>query len=152
MRISGLLGANRRFPLHDLAGTDWQMFIFDELRLRYNPLGLTTWTFFTDSIFATCFNKCPEITVSEMTGDLPCEESLFEAETVSEYESSVARLPSAASRPQSLSKLTAYFLADADPNLEIKHPFNPSATELLLCITALGYDAMMCWKRVLLYN
>ncbi|RSL42852.1 hypothetical protein CEP54_015323 [Fusarium duplospermum] len=98
MRISGLLQANRRFSLHSLAGTDWQMFICDELRLR-----LATWTFFTDSIFATCFNKCPEIAVSEMTGDLPCEEHLFEAETVSEHEDSAAQLASAASRPQSLS-------------------------------------------------
>ncbi|KAF4990481.1 hypothetical protein FDECE_14365 [Fusarium decemcellulare] len=137
MRISGLFRAARRFPLHKLSGTDWQIFIFDELRLR-----LATWMFFTDSSFAVFYNKAPEVLASEMTGDLPCHEALFEAGTASEYEHSALQLASVISCSQSLSELTAYFLADGDSALEANSRRNLTATELLFCISALQSTAI----------
>jgi len=44
----------------------------------------------TDSTLAIFFNSSPHIAISEMTGDLPCKEDLFRAETAVEFEHAVS--------------------------------------------------------------
>lgn len=48
---------------------------------------LAAWTFMTDSTLAVFLNSPPHVAISEMTGDLPCKEKLFKAESALEFES-----------------------------------------------------------------
>lgn len=134
MRTTSLFGAKRRFPLNTLADVDWQDFILDDTLLR-----LAAWTFFTDSVFAVFYNKPPEVSISEMTGDFPCEGELFEAGTAPEYERVALRLVSSASSSRSLCELTSLFIANASPGPQRHLGLNATAPELLFCIVGRFY-------------
>ncbi|EKG13657.1 Transcription factor fungi [Macrophomina phaseolina MS6] len=75
LRSFGLLSARRR------ALATWQDFIEDETRVR-----ITIFTFMSDNHYCMFFNQPPLISVSEMVGDLPCAEELWEANTPSQFE------------------------------------------------------------------
>lgn len=134
MRTTSLFGAKRRFPLDRLSGVDWQDFILDDTLLR-----LAAWTFFTDSVFAVFYNKPPEVSISEMTGDFPCEGGLFEVGTAAEYERVALRLASSASSSRSLCELTSLFIANASPGPQKHLGLNATAPELLFCIVGRFY-------------
>ncbi|KAH6951223.1 hypothetical protein BKA56DRAFT_605853 [Ilyonectria sp. MPI-CAGE-AT-0026] len=78
-RMSGLFGAKHR--VQDHSEIAWDVFLFDELCIR---IGL--WTFLSDGILALFFGSLPQVSISDMTGQLPCREDLFEAETAAEFQ------------------------------------------------------------------
>ncbi|KAJ9133410.1 hypothetical protein NKR23_g10799 [Pleurostoma richardsiae] len=60
---------------------DWQAFVHRESWIR-----LTTCVFFTDALMALLCNSPPATTVSEMSGDLPCPDELWDANCSSSFE------------------------------------------------------------------
>ncbi|KAF9630617.1 hypothetical protein BFW01_g1179 [Lasiodiplodia theobromae] len=76
VRAAGLLGWSRK-----RAKSSWEEFVADECRIR---LGM--FTIMYDSHLCLFYSSSPQASVAEMTGDMLCNEELFEAETAIEFE------------------------------------------------------------------
>ncbi|KAF2849811.1 hypothetical protein T440DRAFT_468877 [Plenodomus tracheiphilus IPT5] len=81
VRVSGLFSYKRRCFSNGMKMHNWDIFIADEVRVR-----LAVWTFLTDNMLAMFLNSSPQVAISEMDGDLPCKEDIFNAELVLEFE------------------------------------------------------------------
>ena len=87
----------------------------------------------TDSTLAVFFNSPPHVALSEMTGDLPYEEELFNADTALVFERAALthclRPPTA-----TLSNLTSSLLSPGTP-IPLAHPEEHlAATDMLMLI------------------
>ena len=87
----------------------------------------------TDSTLAVFFNSPPHVALSEMTGDLPCEEELFNADTALGFKRAALthclRPPSA-----TLSNLTSSLLSPGI-SVSLAHPEDYlTATDMLMLI------------------
>ncbi|KAH6972052.1 hypothetical protein BKA56DRAFT_646181 [Ilyonectria sp. MPI-CAGE-AT-0026] len=69
------LGMLHSKPCSPTLKTDWHTFAYRESCTR-----LVAWAFFTDGLLALFCNSPPNTTVSEMSGDLPCRDELWDAD------------------------------------------------------------------------
>ncbi|KAH7125077.1 hypothetical protein B0J13DRAFT_484439 [Dactylonectria estremocensis] len=76
LRSLGILGIKHR----DCTMPSWVLFIREELLIR-----LSIWTFLTDALPTLVFNQPPSMIISEMIGDLPCDEKLWNAATETDF-------------------------------------------------------------------
>ncbi|PSN73800.1 hypothetical protein BS50DRAFT_614831 [Corynespora cassiicola Philippines] len=131
VRASGLFAYKRKHLITGMNRPEWRLFLSDEARVR-----VAAWTFMTDSTLATFFNSLPQVAISEMIGDLPCEEDLFKAETTLEFER-VALTESSGPQAATLSELVQCLLFPPAPRplAQAGEPFK--ATIMLMTICAL---------------
>ncbi|KAH7111326.1 hypothetical protein B0J11DRAFT_447653, partial [Dendryphion nanum] len=94
VRSMGLIGAVRTSRIITM---EWKLFIAEELRIR-----LVTWLFLSDCMNTLFFKSPPQISVSEMYGDLPCADLLFEAPTAAEFTRLAGSIASSTSKRPSL--------------------------------------------------
>lgn len=87
------------------------------LSLANERCSLAHWTQIYTSLLAGALNSNPLISVSEMIGDMPCREELFEAETAQKFEQLLS-LESAGSPSKSLADFIFLLLSDAYPGPE----------------------------------
>lgn len=86
-RLPALVSALRRLELvgyrHDASGgEDWQLYIQREQVIR-----LVSWTFCVDCLATLSCNNPPIFSVMEMTGDLPCDPAVWDADSESALDS-----------------------------------------------------------------
>lgn len=84
-RLPSIIFALRRFsfiPCRHEASEDWQLFLQREQIVR-----LVAWTYCVDCLATLVYNKPPGFALLEMCGDLPCDPNVWEADSVSSYES-----------------------------------------------------------------
>jgi hypothetical protein len=122
VRASGLFAYKRQYFSPGPGTHDWQGFIFDELRLRYCKLlhatgslfvfanrssRLAMWTCILDSTLCVFFNSPSQVATTELLADIPCDEDLFRAETVADFNrvASLERLAPASTLPELMSRL-----------------------------------------------
>ncbi|TLD21078.1 hypothetical protein PspLS_09275 [Pyricularia sp. CBS 133598] len=72
-----LLVGTRHSPLGD---EDWQLFVYRERVIR-----LVTWTFAVDGLATLCCNNPPIFSMLEMSGSLPCNPALWDADSENEF-------------------------------------------------------------------
>lgn len=112
---------------HSLDMLSWDAFIRHESLVR-----LVTWTFVADSVLPFC-NQAPSMAVSEMVGDLPCDEELWAADSEAEFELKV-QTKCSARQPYSIRKLMARLLDDdewkSQPAINRNSSFGPSLEHL----------------------
>jgi len=77
VRSLGILGTRHRDCTRE---PTWELFIQTELRIR-----LVAWTFHADALPPLFYNQPPSMMLSEMTGDLPCDEELWSTETEASF-------------------------------------------------------------------
>jgi hypothetical protein len=97
MRCLNLAGAVRTSPCD---AVDWKRFIEEESRIRYdkhhqsskvsNFVRLAHRVFVTDCLSTVLFKDPPNITIAEMTGDLPVTDAIFDAATPVEFTKLIA--------------------------------------------------------------
>ncbi|KAF5611119.1 uncharacterized protein FSUBG_2663 [Fusarium subglutinans] len=108
-RIPTLVGALRKAKMMSLKhepGKIWEDFVHRETCIR-----VVTWTFINDSLLGLFCNHPPIITTEEMTGDLPCPTSIWEADSSMAFqERSQHRV--ARPYPSSCSEAVAELLAE----------------------------------------
>jgi hypothetical protein len=121
MRCLGLFGTLR--TPHS-SNTDWKQFITDEVKIRYdsyyarlirtssNMNRLVARVFVTDCMSTLFFKSPSQITVSEMCGDLPNTDEVFEASTLEQFSQLKATPHHFEPRSRSLKDLTALFFHD----------------------------------------
>lgn len=99
--VSALRGLHYIGCQHN-AGEDWELFLRREHIIR-----LVAWTFCADCLASLSFNHPPCLLISEMTGDLPCDPAIWDADSALDHN----RLGSAKSQsPSSLKTLMSVFL------------------------------------------
>ena len=112
---------------HSLDMLSWDAFIRHESLVR-----LVTWTFVADSVLPFC-NQAPSMAVSEMVGDLPCDEELWAADSEAEFELKV-QTKCSARQPYSIRLLMARLLDDdewkSQPAINRNSSFGPSLEHL----------------------
>ncbi|KAF2844051.1 hypothetical protein T440DRAFT_473706 [Plenodomus tracheiphilus IPT5] len=120
---------------HNIAGsadeTEWGNFVYDEIRVR-----TAAHAFMFDSHMAVLFNLSPQVAISEMIGDLPCDKDIFEADSASKF--MVQRcLRKQIAQPHSLSQLTSFLCSGSVPTAS--HPVKEHirTPDLLMAICAL---------------
>ncbi|KAK5163493.1 uncharacterized protein LTR77_010675 [Saxophila tyrrhenica] len=80
---------------------------------------LVAWTYCADCLATLCYNKPPCFSLTEMTGDLPCDPALWE--TGAPYAEVIRRYPRPSSS-KSLVELMSQLLADGRPSdCELEH-------------------------------
>lgn len=83
LRDLGMIGSRHEaFP----SGTDWSSFVHRESCIR-----LAHWVFINDAWFTLFTNHPPAMTFLDMTGDLPCEDALWAAESPKTFQDLMAR-------------------------------------------------------------
>lgn len=84
-RLPSLIFALRKLNLlscrHE-ASEDWPQFLQREQIVR-----LVAWTYCVDCLATLVYNKLPGFSLLEMSGSLPCDPNLWEADSVTSYES-----------------------------------------------------------------
>ncbi|KAF1845290.1 uncharacterized protein K460DRAFT_311499, partial [Cucurbitaria berberidis CBS 394.84] len=112
-RFPAIVAALRRL---DLFGTvrkaytrlaDWDIFIADEVKIR-----LAARVFMIDCMSTMFFKSPPQITVAEVSGDLPSADALFEASSSAEFSQVVDSFEPFELRTRSLKNLVSLFLGD----------------------------------------
>ncbi|KAH7142679.1 hypothetical protein B0J13DRAFT_445200, partial [Dactylonectria estremocensis] len=130
VRLSGVLRIKHRISITDYTAKDWTIFIQHESCIR-----LAHWTQIYASLMASALNINPLISVSEMIGDMPCREELFEADTAQNFEQLLSLEP-AGIPSKSLADFIFLLLSDACPEDESFSRLLP--TDLFIIISALG--------------
>ncbi|KAH7128488.1 hypothetical protein B0J11DRAFT_459120 [Dendryphion nanum] len=121
IRSMGLIGTVRSTRIDAM---EWDQFITEESRIR-----LVTWMFLSDCMNTLFFKSPPQISISEMTGDLPCADTLFEASTATEFTRLARSAPSSSSRGPSLESWISSLMAETwlgpeDPSLNWLEPYH----------------------------
>lgn len=75
---------------------------------------MAAWAIVNDSFVAGFFNGNPQIFISDMLGDMPCPEALFEAETAEDF-LHLSSVESTAPTPPSLASFISSLLMDSWP-------------------------------------
>ena len=78
LRKLNFMGRKHNFA--SSSSLEWQSFVDRELCSR-----IVTWTFFMDTLTTLFYNKPPIIMVPEISGHLPCSESLWDSTTEHEF-------------------------------------------------------------------
>lgn len=85
-RLPMLIAAIRKLNLvgirHTSEDSDWQEFIFQESCVR-----LVTWSWYMTTLAVLFYNYPPLMSISEMTGDFPCSEEVWDITSRSEFDS-----------------------------------------------------------------
>ena len=125
VRNSGLFSYRRRDLSNATEDYLWQVVVADEARIRYEAFDhdfvshllirndrIGAWTFMLDSAVTIFFNTAPQVALSEMTGDLPCEDRIFRVKSLSNLEC-VAFAERQAMSGWTLRDLTSFLLSTA---------------------------------------
>ncbi|KAF2819313.1 hypothetical protein CC86DRAFT_413014 [Ophiobolus disseminans] len=129
VRCSGLFAYKRQHVVGTSDRSGWRDFILDETRVK-----LAAWTFMTDCILAVFFNSAPRVALSDMTGDLPCEEPLYRAKTALEFEQLLCMRhprPSVSTLSQLLSLV--YSAPVSGTSIRVKEHVTASNMLVLIC-------------------
>ncbi|KAH7129589.1 hypothetical protein B0J13DRAFT_645581 [Dactylonectria estremocensis] len=128
VRSLGILSFKHR----DCTMPSWEMFIRDELLVR-----LVTWTFLTDALPPLLCNQPPSMILSEMTGDLPCDEMLWNAETETDFNKRWLETITTVHHRPNLQQLVTNLFDDNWEDSPRKNQCRPSADHLSLMMWAL---------------
>ncbi|KAF2844023.1 hypothetical protein T440DRAFT_60675 [Plenodomus tracheiphilus IPT5] len=120
----------------DTTACRWQTFICDEVRIR-----MAVWMFMIDSTLAVFFNSPPQVVLSEMIGDQPCGEEIFDARTASDFEA-LAFMEFAEPQAFSLPSFVSLFLSDSVPGPCIPVRMHTTSANMLMAICALQSAAI----------
>ncbi|KAH6974781.1 hypothetical protein EDB80DRAFT_830640, partial [Ilyonectria destructans] len=132
VRLSGVLRIKHPISITDYTAKDWTIFIQHESCIR-----LAHWTQIYASLMAGALNSNPLISVSEMIGDMPCREELFEADTAQKFEQLLSLEPAGIpSKP--LADFIFLLLSDACPGPEDESFSRLKPADLFIVISALG--------------
>ncbi|KAH7069228.1 hypothetical protein BKA63DRAFT_451013 [Paraphoma chrysanthemicola] len=132
LRAAGVFAYRRKHYITNNDNIRWQNFVYDEVRLR-----MAVWTFMTDSTLAVFFNSAPHVSISEMTGDLPCAAELFEAETAPEFERLEQMTPLGTRKAPILSDLVPYLLSPRASSPLAQAVDYLTAADMLMLVCAL---------------
>ncbi|PSN61613.1 hypothetical protein BS50DRAFT_578170 [Corynespora cassiicola Philippines] len=137
VRTLGLFGYKHRSIASNTHESKWQHFIHEEVRMR-----LAAHTFMTDSYTAVFFNRPPQVDVSEMLGDRPYREDIFEVKTALDFER--LAFPEI-SEPQSysLSGLSSFLFSGSVPDTLHLVEKHITAADLLMMVCAIQSVAMV---------
>jgi hypothetical protein len=114
------------------------------LAFAYGSRRVAAWTFVTDSTLAIFFNSPPQVAISEMMGDFPCGEALFEAETAIEFERVVSLglpEPPASALPELMSFLLISPMSE--PPIQAKEHVTAPNMLILICGMLLSLYTVM---------
>ncbi|KAH7123136.1 hypothetical protein EDB81DRAFT_226591 [Dactylonectria macrodidyma] len=100
LRSLGILGVKHR----DSTMPSWGLFIREELLVR-----LAIWTFLTDALPTLFCNQPPSMILSEMIGDLPCDEKLWNAATETDFSKEWRKTTTTQHRPSVQQLVTNLF-------------------------------------------
>ena len=127
-RLPALISAMRRLRFigcrHE-PSEDWSLFVHREHIVR-----LVSWTFCADGLATLSCNNPPIFSMLEMSGDLPCDPTLWDADSASAFESLRSSQQGAS---HCLKDLMSGVLDDGwrvDSNGESLHPFH---LQIMLC-------------------
>lgn len=107
LRALGLVGARRTVPLQDMT---WDQFIAKETKIR-----VVAAVWFSGCVNTISFNCVPQMMLSEMVGDLPCCDALFEASTSGNFTELLGNVDCVIEQGLSLQKWMAMYLRDDWP-------------------------------------
>ena len=141
-----MFGTNHQPLGQDVSGTNWLEFISTETRLRYGCLfdaihkvaatedyRIGVYTFLMDCMIAYFFNCHPQVAVSEMVGDFPCQDELFEANAALAFNEIALRAPSGP-LPRSPSDFISFLLRKPAPTSLDRMHENITAAHLRIVI------------------
>lgn len=144
VRNSGLFSYKRRDPSSAKNDCLWELVVEDEARIRYGSPNhdfvshllisdrrIGAWAFMMDSAVAIFFNTAPQVALSEMTGDLPCEDEIFHAKSLSNQEC-IAFLERQAMAGSTVRDLTLLLLSTASETPALDEAFITAETMLIL--------------------
>ena len=97
------------------------------------------WSFVNGSFIVGFFNSPPQVFVSEMVGDMPSQEHLFEAETAEEFQRLVSLPPSSLGESSSLAEHVSSLLSEAWPGSDDQSYQNLTSGGLMMIISGTGY-------------
>jgi hypothetical protein len=106
LRSLGILGTTHR---SSIPTPSWDTFVKVELLVR-----LATWTFMSDTLPLLFCNQPPSIMLSEMTGNLPCDGTLWDAETEHDFDEALRQLPPIPERQVCVQQLVADLLDESE--------------------------------------
>ncbi|KAF2138416.1 uncharacterized protein K452DRAFT_276785 [Aplosporella prunicola CBS 121167] len=143
LRALGLMEAKRTVGC---SASHWKQFITEEIRVR-----TATWVIAADCWCTLLFNNRPQITISEMIGDLPCAGELFEASTAAEFEVIATSLAYSIQSPPCLRDWVSSLMQETWLGPEEAHSHLMGLGHLQLCLLALN-SVIFAWRTSLLIS
>ncbi|KAF2443315.1 hypothetical protein P171DRAFT_432596 [Karstenula rhodostoma CBS 690.94] len=107
-----LLESRRTMPLYDMS---WGQFIAEESKIRTAAA-----VFFSGGISTITFNNAVQLPVTEMVGDLPCADALFEVPSPDEFTQLLMSTTCDTAQSLSLKEWVLLYLEDSWPGREVK--------------------------------
>ncbi|KAF2831592.1 hypothetical protein CC86DRAFT_283308, partial [Ophiobolus disseminans] len=114
-RFPAIVASMRRLDLFGFVRTayhgpaDWEQYIIDEVKIR-----LAHRVFVTDCMLTLLFKSPPQITITEMCGEMPSADAIFEASTSAVFLDLATALAPTPPHARSLKDLTSIFLHEED--------------------------------------
>ncbi|KAK7180393.1 hypothetical protein PSPO01_13550 [Paraphaeosphaeria sporulosa] len=110
VRSLGLVRSKRAMPLQSMS---WEQFVADESKIRTAAA-----VFFSGGVSTITFNNAVQLPVSEMAGDLPCADALFEASSPGKFAQLVTNSACDTRQSLSLKEWISLYLQDTWPGYE----------------------------------